>query len=195
MAGGDPAHPQAVSPTEREGDREIVRRFLARRDEASFRFLYHAHTPLLYALAFRLCGGRRFDAEDVVQETWIRAVSGLAGFRWESALSTWLCGIALRCYREMARTRREEPAAGRERPPDSSGTAEPDIDLERCVAALAPGYREVLLLHDVHGYSHEEIGKLLGIDPGTSKSQLSRARGALRERIGAPAAVRRRENA
>jgi RNA polymerase sigma-70 factor (ECF subfamily) len=151
------------------------------------------HTPFLYALALRLCGGRRMDAEDIVQETWVRAVSGLAGFRWESALSTWLCGIAIRCFREQSRMRKEEPMPEPDPPPVSWRGAEPDIDLERGIAALAPGYREVLLLHDVHGYSHEEIGNLLGIDPGTSKSQLSRARGALRERIGpAPQTAKRR---
>jgi RNA polymerase sigma factor (sigma-70 family) len=183
----------AGSPSDREGERERVRRFLARRDEVSFRVLYSAHTPFLYALALRLCRGRRFDAEDIVQETWVRAVSRLAGFRWESALSTWLCGIAVRCFREQARKRREEPMPERDPPLASSESAEPDIDLERGVAGLAPGYREVLLLHDVHGYSHEEIGSLLGIDPGTSKSQLSRARGVLRERIGRGAAGREEE--
>ena len=183
----------AAAPSGRAGEREDVRRFLARRDEASFRSLYRAHTPLLYALALRLCRGRRFDAEDIVQETWIRAVSGLAGFRWESALSTWLCGIAVRCFREQTRMRREEPVPEREPPPRSSNGAEPDLDLERGVAGLAPGYREVLLLHDVHGYSHEEIGNLLGIDPGTSKSQLSRARGVLRERMGRDSAGREQE--
>ena len=133
------------------------------------------------------------DAEDIVQETWARAVSGLAGFRWESALSTWLCGIAIRCFREQSRMRKEEPMPEPDPTPASWKGAEPDIDLERGIAALAPGYREVLLLHDVHGYSHEEIGNLLGIDPGTSKSQLSRARGALRERIGpAPQTAKRR---
>ena len=182
----------AGSPSDREGERESVRRFLAGRDEASFRALYRAQTPFLYALALRLCGGRRSDAEDIVQETWVRAVSGLAGFRWESALSTWLCGIAIRCFREQVRTRREEPMP--ELPPAAaSADPEPDIDLERGIADLAPGYREVLLLHDVHGYSHEEIGRLLGIDAGTSKSQLSRAREALRDRIGRGAAAPEKE--
>ena len=89
--------------------------------------------------------------------------------------------------------RREEPVPEREPPPPWSNGAEPDLDLERGVAGLAPGYREVLLLHDVHGYSHEEIGNLLGIDPGTSKSQLSRARGVLRERMGRDSAGREQE--
>jgi RNA polymerase sigma-70 factor (ECF subfamily) len=57
------------------------------------------------------------------------------------------------------------------------------IDLERALLALADGYRQVLVLHDVWGLTHDEVGRALGIDPGTSKSQLSRARRALRERL------------
>ena len=61
------------------------------------------------------------------------------------------------------------------------------IDLEAALASLAPGYRAVLVLHDVEGYTHQEIADLVGIDAGTAKSQLSRARRAMRARLGAPA--------
>ena len=75
------------------GDRELVAAFLAGRGEAEFRRLYAAHAPRLYLWLLRLCGGRETEAEDLMQETWLRAAEKLPEFRWESALSTWLGGI------------------------------------------------------------------------------------------------------
>ena len=75
-------------------------------------------------------------------------------------------------------------ADGREaKPPVGPGAADVSA-LRTAVAALPEGYREVLLLHDVEGHTHEEIGELLGISPGTSKSQLHRARGRMRQALG-----------
>jgi RNA polymerase sigma-70 factor (ECF subfamily) len=165
-----------------DDDREAVRSFLARRDEASFLVLYRRHTPYLYRLALRLLAGRRAEAEDAVQETWLRAAARLDAFRGEAALRTWLAGFAINCCRELLR----DPRAASDGDDVRAGTvaaAGPDVDLERAIAALPPGYREVLVLHDVEGYTHEEIAARLEITPGTSKSQLSRARRALRERI------------
>ena len=64
------------------------------------------------------------------------------------------------------------------------------MDLERAIAALPEGYRTVLVLHDIEGYTHEEIGRSLGISPGTSKSQLFGARRSIRQRLSPPAEVR-----
>ena len=147
-------------------------------DEAAFRALYRLHAPALYLFALRLTGGRESDAEDVVQETWIRAVRGLRRFQWRSSLRTWLSAILLNCVREWGRDRLhatdapEPPAPARE-PADA-------IDLERAIARLPGGYRTVLILHDVEGYTHAEIGAMLGVEAGTSKSQLFRARQRLR---------------
>jgi RNA polymerase sigma-70 factor (ECF subfamily) len=162
-------------------DRELAERFCRQRDEAAFRILYRRHTPLLFRLAHRLAGAA---AEDVVQDAWVRAARGLPGFRWEAKLSTWLAGIVVNRCREEWRT---APGAGAEPMPERAGpppTGDVRIDLERAVAALAPGFRAVLLLHDVEGYSHEEIAEVLGVAPGTSKSQLSRARRAVRAWLG-----------
>jgi RNA polymerase sigma-70 factor, ECF subfamily len=161
-------------------DREAIRAFLARRDDASFLVLYRRHTPSLYRLALRLLGGRRAEAEDAVQETWLRAAARLGEFRGDAALRTWLSGFAINCCRELLRAPRT--AAG-EDDGRALARAGPDLDLERAIAALPPGYREVLVLHDLEGYTHEEIAARLEIAPGTSKSQLARARRALRERI------------
>ncbi len=153
---------------------------LRRGDEAAFRQLYRLHTPRLFAIALRLLS-RRADAEDVVQEAWLRAVRGLVGFRGESAFTTWLTGIVIRCALETLRKRRPEQVGAAE----GSVDPEPDLalDLERAVAALPDGYRTVLILHDVEGLTHDEIAGVLEIEPGTSKSQLFHARRALRHRL------------
>src|SRR5262245_31784273 len=95
-----------------ENDRSRVEELVATRSEAAFRALYREHSPYLFALALRLAGGRREDAEEALQESWLRAVERLAAFRFESALRTWLAGIVIRTTRELRRRRhpeREEP--------------------------------------------------------------------------------------
>jgi RNA polymerase sigma-70 factor (ECF subfamily) len=169
-------------------DRSLVAEFLRSRSESAFRDLYAAHTPRLYLSLLRLAGGRESEAQDLLQETWIRAVKGLAAFRWESAVSTWLFGIGLNAWREAARERRRE-AVPLETLPEGvaaspeAGAEAGGLDLELAVRRLPDGYREVLVLHDIEGYTHEEIANLLGIAPGTSKSQLSRARENVRRRL------------
>jgi RNA polymerase sigma-70 factor (ECF subfamily) len=152
-------------------------------DESAFRILFRRHSGAMFAVALRLLGRQPADAEDAVQEAWLRAMRGLAAFRKESTLRTWLVGIAVRCALEICRRRR--PAVDDDRAPaDEPRTAPVDrLDLDRAIAALAEGYRHVLVLHDVHGYTHAEIATLLGIDEGTSKSQLSRARAAMRRTL------------
>lgn len=167
-------------------DQELVAAFLRRRDERRFRELYQRHAPLLYAFTLRLAGGDVSEAEDALQETWIRATERLARFEWQASLRTWLCGIALNCWRERRRARGnlpltfdevEAPAA-----PEADGAAR--LDLERAIADLPQGYRTIVILHDVEGYTHEEIAAMLDIDSGTSRSQLSRARQTLRSWLG-----------
>ena len=114
-------------------------------------------------------------------------MTALAGFEFRSSFRTWITGIAVRCALESLRRpgrldaeyveglQRTQPA-----PPDASQR----IDLERAFERLPPGYRVVLVLHDVEGYTHDEIGESLGIASGTSKSQLSRARAWLRSALG-----------
>jgi DNA-directed RNA polymerase specialized sigma24 family protein len=91
--------------TAKREDRTLVERVLERGDERAFRELYRRHTPYLYQFALRVLGGHEQEAEDVIQETWIRAVEGLAGFRWEAGLRTWLGGITLNQCRSRFRRR------------------------------------------------------------------------------------------
>jgi RNA polymerase sigma-70 factor (ECF subfamily) len=170
------------------GDRALVAAYLTQRDEASFRALYRRHTPALWPFVLRLVGGDEETAREAMQETWIRAARGLDAFRWEARLRTWLTGIALNCAREATRHERRarggapgpDPRAGGELAVAPAAASGYSIDLARAVDALPEGYRRVLLLHDVEGYTHEEIGSILGIDIGTSKSQLHHARRRLR---------------
>jgi RNA polymerase sigma-70 factor (ECF subfamily) len=166
-------------------DEDLVRAFVQDRDEGAFRTLYRRHAPALYGLALRLHGGARAPAEDAMQEAWVRAAERFSAFRFESAVRTWLVGILINCSRE-GRRRAAEPAHGADgqaRAPAPDGRA---VDLERAIAAIAEGYRRVFLLHDLLGYTHREIASLLGVDEGTSKSQLFLARRALRQKLALP---------
>jgi RNA polymerase sigma-70 factor, ECF subfamily len=179
-------------------DAELAGRVLRDGSEEAFRILYRRHTPALYSFVLRLLGGAgrdargtrdARDAEDVVQDTWMRAMERLAGFRWEASFRTWLCGIALNRAREVRRKSgrtREEPSPETEPAPELPGTAERidlEMDLEEAIRRLPDGYREVLLLHDHLGLTHEEIARELGITAGTSRSQLHFARRAVRRHL------------
>jgi RNA polymerase sigma factor (sigma-70 family) len=129
------------------------------------------------------------DADDLTQEVFVKAWDKLATFRSESAFGTWLyrLGINLMSTYREARNRRplwlaeeavEFPVA------PAAGTIDwSSVDIEAAMVDLPDGARKVFVLHDVEGYRHEEIGRMLGIQPGTSKSQLHRARMLLRERL------------
>ena len=168
-------------------DSQLLEGFLRNRSERAFLALYDCHAPAMYALAHRLMGGRDADAADALQEAWTRALPRLTQFRGESALRTWLCGFVINCCRERFRGPLFEAIDDEYSVPSGNGAdlrVLRTIDLERALTSLAPGYRAVLVLHDVEGYTHREIAVALGIDEGTSKSQLSRGREALRRRLG-----------
>ena len=159
-------------------DRELVEAVVVNGDERAFRELYRRHTPRLYQLILRLTGSEH-DAEDVVQEAWIRATEAAANFRWESGFGTWLTGIAINRFKELLRKRNRWPALGLEQVAEPESRPErvgERIDLERALSLLPIGYRTILVLHDVEGFRHEEIAEQLGIAAGTSKSQLFHAR-------------------
>jgi RNA polymerase sigma factor (sigma-70 family) len=162
-------------------DRELVDALIASGDEAAFRELYRRYTPRLQRIAAAVLDNYDHEAEDVVQETWLRAAAALRTFRWGSSLSTWLSAIAINRAREVLRGRKRwgTYATADDLPAPAAPVTE-RIDLERAVSQLPAGYRSVYELFDVEGYSHEEIAARLGIAPGTSKSQLFHARRSLR---------------
>jgi len=177
-----------------EDDSALVGRIINARDERAFGVLYDRHTPALYRLALRLTGGDAAASQDVVHDAWVTAVPRFAAFEWHSGLSSWLSGFVINLARARLRSTQreaelEDATGGDDRV--LRGTFD-RIDLERALASLPHGYREVLVLHDVEGYTHDEIATLLGVTSGTSKSQLSRARAAMRRFLRPPAGIDRK---
>ncbi len=172
---------------DRSEDRLLVDSFLKDRSESSFRRLYRRHTPRMLRLAV-LCGDPDFGPEDVVQEAWVRATRSLEAFAWRSSLSTWLAGFVVnvgREYRRSSQSRRKALIDSGEREIIEPEAADPAtlIALSDALRELPYGFRAVVALHDLGGFTHAEIAGMLGIEPGTSKSQLARARRRLRDRL------------
>lgn len=158
-------------------------------DQMAFRDLYRQHAGRVYALCLRLTGDTR-DAEERTQDVFVRLWDKLGSFRGESAFSSWLHRLAVNVVLNERRTtgRRERRVMPTEDPDNAAGAqhAAPlhlEIDLERAIAELPDGAREVFVLFDVEGYGHGEIAQLVGIAEGTSKAQLFRARRLLREKL------------
>ena len=154
--------------------------------EDTVRRIYRNTLDDFYGVVSRRCDGDRELTEDVVQETWLRAAQRAQAFEWRSSLSTWLVGIAINCAREALRARLFVDAGV-----DAAAVIDPRpivprdrvIDLEQAIAALPPRQRLVLLLHDLEGWTHVEIGRTLEIAAGTSKSDLFHARRSIRARL------------
>lgn len=171
---------------------ELIRR-ACNGDGGAIRHLYDRYSPRVYAVVRRIAGDDD-TAQDLAQEAWIRAIRALPGFRGEARFSTWLHRIAVNAA--LQARRQEQPRAGRQEPLDAAvltaAVAPPARDallhqrLERALDRLPDRMRRVLILHDVEGYTHEEIGEALGVTPGTSKSQLFKARVKMREMLAAP---------
>lgn len=175
-----------TAATDRDAeDRRLVDRLTTRRDPDAFARLYERHTTTVYRFALRLTGGDEAASEDLVHDAWIIAVEKLGAFQWKSSFGTWLSAIVVNLARERTRRTDRESALPDEYLVDDGpleGTFD-RVDVGRALTGLAPGYRMVLVLHDVEGYTHEEIAHMLEIDAGTSKSQLSRARAAMRRAL------------
>jgi len=149
-------------------------------DAKAIRTLYERYAPRVYAVVRRIAGDDDL-AQDYAQEAWIRAIRALPSFRGDSRFSTWLHRIAVNSA--LQAVRKAETRLKRKQPmPDSIPGREVGGDallrerLEGALQRLPDGMREVIILHDVEGYTHDEIGNLLGVTSGTSKSQLFKAR-------------------
>src|SRR5213594_4387426 len=179
--------PLTVTPASSVDERELIARVRAG-DALAERALYDAHVDRVFRLAYRLAGDDDL-ARDFTQETFIRAFERLDSFRGEAALSTWLYTIAttvtLNGLRKLKRRGREIELDTAADVAESRRRAEPDLKtrLYAAIEALADKYRMVFVMHDVEGYTHEEIATALNVEVGTSKAQLSRARAKLREAL------------
>jgi len=160
-------------------------------DRAAFEKLYRRHRDRIFGLMWRLCGGDRTLAEDLLQEAFIRAWQKLDSFRGESKFGTWLhrlsANVALSDRRSRMRRLTRETVL--DEPIERSATGEKDVyagqrmDLEKAISRLPERARTVLVLYDVEGYSHAEIAEISGMAVGSSKAQLHRARNLVREEL------------
>ncbi len=158
-------------------------------DVTAFEQLYRSNAGRVYGLCLRLAGDATM-AQELAQDVFVRAWQRLGSFRGESALFSWLYTLTVNLAYSEGRSRRRRLAritstddlTPYERP--HRPTPEAALDLEKAIAALPPGARAVFVLHDVHGYKHQEIGGMLGVATGTCKAQLHRARCLLRETLG-----------
>lgn len=157
-------------------------------DTRAFESLYRDNVGRIHGTILRLVGMDRGRAEELTQESFVRAWQKLSSFRHESAFSTWLHRLSVNTALMAIRAKRDMETAD----DDALEAAVSDVpfcaaergDLERAVADLPPRARAVLVLHDVEGWKHEEISAELGMAVGSSKAQLHRARGILRRALG-----------
>ena len=161
-------------------------------DRVAARSLYDAHSRRVHRLVFRLCGGDEEMARDFTQDTFIRVFDKLSTFRGESAFATWVHRIAvtvtLNGLRKEKRLKRgaDDLDVANDLPAPSINV-DPDLraKLRAAIEALPPGSRASVILHDIEGYTHAEIGEMLGIAEGTSKARLFDARSRLRKALAA----------
>ncbi|MEP6923181.1 MAG: RNA polymerase sigma factor [Pyrinomonadaceae bacterium] len=182
--------PASSSVGERQNvDYELAQR-AARGDMTAFEQIYGRHHRRVYSLCLRMTQNPP-EAEDLTQEVFIQLFRKLGSFRGESAFTTWLHRLTVNQVLMHFRKRsvRDEKTTEDGETPDQivSGTENPQampivdrLALDKAIAQLPPGYRTVFILHDVEGYEHEEVARMMKISTGTSKSQLHKARMKLR---------------
>ena len=190
MTGESPAPPACAAATIDTAVADAVRRARAG-DVDAFGIVYRVHAPAIHALCRRMLGNEQ-DARDALQDVFVRAWEKLGSFRGESALRTWLHRLGINVILERLRAGRRDALrfddqAGDVAPSGSTPAerAEAAIDVAAALDRLPNGARIVLVLHDIEGYSHEEIAAMTGIAPGTSRAQLWRARRHLSRILGA----------
>jgi RNA polymerase sigma-70 factor (ECF subfamily) len=180
-----------------------------RGDREAFDALVELYTPQVYNLALRVTGSRE-EAEDCVQDAFVRAFCALRSFRGEAAFSTWLYRVALNAATDAARKRSRNPVTATDLARDDSDESPPDLDrlagsapadphgpdaalvvkqrrhiVLKAIGRLPEHQRAVVILYDLQGLSYEEIARILKTRVGTVKSRLNRARLALRDLLAA----------
>lgn len=151
--------------------------------DLSFERLYEMYRGRVFSTAYRMLSNRA-DAEDVTQDVFVKVFKKLKSFRGDSAVSTWIYRIAVNACLDFRRRRRLRQAVSLD---DGIEVGSTPLSVTRLIESALPrmaeGYRQVFVLHDIQGLKHEEIGKVLGITDGASKSQLHRARAFLRREL------------
>ncbi len=166
-----------------------------RGEQRAMELLYHRYKRRVYGLVTRIVGPG--DSDEVAQEVFVRIYRGLAKFRGDSQLSTWIYRLAVNAALSHATRRVRHGVIDDEQVAELPAPAEPRRDprlaerVEAALATLPAGYRAVLTLHDIEGLSHEECAAIMGCRVGTSKSQLHKARARMRELLGPELAAER----
>lgn len=166
-------------------DRDLARR-ASEGDMAAFEEIYSRHHRRVYSICLRMLQNAS-EAEDLTQDVFIQLYRKIGSFRGDSAFTTWLHRMTVNQVLMHFRKRnvKFEKVTEEGETPDQivSGTANPDrmrivdkIALENAIDQLPDGYKNVFVLHDVEGFEHEEVARILGCSVGTSKSQLHKAR-------------------
>ena len=156
-------------------------------DQQAYERLYRAHVARIHSLVRRMVGGDG-DADELVQDAFVRAWQRLSTFRGESAFGTWLHRLTVNLVLNWQKSRNRgrklfdddamiDLSAGRRETPEEA------MDLESALKELPKGARQIFVLHDVEGFKHEEIADMLDITSGTSKAQLHRARMLMRRHL------------
>lgn len=184
-----PAAPSKEELDEAAPDIELCR-MAAAGNIAAFELIYARYHRRTYSLTLRMTSSQT-EAEDLTQEVFIQLFRKIGSFRGDSAFSTWLHRLTVNQVLMHFRRRsvKNERTSDDGEIPEQTvhGTANPNkmpvidrIALKNAIAELPNGYRNVFVLHDVEGFEHEEVARLMGISVGTSKSQLHKARLKLR---------------
>ena len=175
--------------TNTETDYELVQ-LAAHGNLAAFENIYQRYHRRAYSICLRMTQSTA-EAEDLTQEVFIQLFRKMGSFRGESAFATWLHRLTvnqvLMHFRrrgvQVEKTTDDGEVPEQTVPGTENFSKMPVLDriaLDNAIAQLPPGYRTVFILHDVEGFEHEEIARMLGLSIGTSKSQLHKARLKLR---------------
>ena len=179
----------------------LTREPLSDEEQQVFHELYQAYNARVYSICLRMTRDCS-EAEDLTQEVFVHLFRTIGSFRGDSSFATWLHRLTVNCvlmhYRKHKR-RAERTTADGELPVQAAiGSLDPrrmkivdQLLLSEVIAKLPDGYREALVLHDIEGFEHHEIAKMKGRSEGTSKSQLHKARRALRALITQPRSERK----
>lgn len=178
---------------DRTTESALVARCVAGETQA-FKEIYDRHATRLYNLAYRMTGSA-VDAEDALQEIFLLAYRKLSSFKGDSALGTWLYRLGMNLCLDRVRGKHGKMDRVTVALDDERGERRPDrgqrldrvvdrLDLERAIAQLPASYKAAFLLHDVEGFEHHEVGQMLGIAEGTSKSLVHKARLRIRTFLG-----------
>lgn len=181
-----------MSDAGRAAEAELVARCRSGELDA-FEDIYRQYSTRLYNLAFRMVGNAA-DADDLLQEMFLTAYRKLDTFRGDSALGTWLYRLGMNVCLDRLRSKAARQDQATDMLDDRIGHTAHEtrlsvnrLDLERAIKSLPEGSRAAFLLHDVEGFDHQEVGRILGIAEGTSKSQVHKARLRIREFLRQPA--------